>query len=595
MRRNPYRIVAALLVAAFIAAPPARARDLVPPNDNFAAATVVDEFPYGAVRDLALATIEPGEPTCFAAAGTVWYRIEAAEAGEVGVWATWWNEVALRLFEGETLSALQPVGPCDQAVRFDPQPGRTYYLQASFNPRVGVGVPRDTVEISFDRLGAVTGTVVDDAGVPAPGVCVRTYGNVEQPFTYETRTRADGTYDLQALLPGRYTVGFGCYDGLYEGEYWRDQADRGDPILVRRGATTTGIDASLARIAGITGTYRDPSGNALPWTGCAIAYDAATGVYNGEAWVGESGTYALRLNPGTYKVSFGCDSDSGGQWYDRASSFEDAATVTVAAKQITSAIDGWRTAWVSPPGDSMLTAIPIESLPFAAEGRFADARNPGDEPDLCGNYYGSGLWLRYTAPDERALVVTVDDALPAYAVWTDGGSGYQRLSCTNGDDGTSSGSFVPEAGRTYLIQVGTVENRTARITADAAVGSQPATFTASIPCGIVCDYDPRSVCGDNASPLPGTYDDLVVTVPMTVDGGSPTHLIADAAPALDRDVFVCRTTGPAPEAMAWATNGHGLHDTVAVPVVPGDRYVVRVFNWADAQPATGSISYLVQR
>src|SRR5437667_7504392 len=64
-----------LLAAAMIALPETAAAE-PPPNDHFAAATVISSLPFGDSADLTEATGEPGDPqSCANLTQTVWYSI----------------------------------------------------------------------------------------------------------------------------------------------------------------------------------------------------------------------------------------------------------------------------------------------------------------------------------------------------------------------------------------------------------------------------------------------------------------------------------------------------------------------------------------
>ena len=57
-----------------------------PANDAFADAATVAAMPFSTVADLTETTTEPGEPfPCSPIEGTVWYRIDAAEASTLGI------------------------------------------------------------------------------------------------------------------------------------------------------------------------------------------------------------------------------------------------------------------------------------------------------------------------------------------------------------------------------------------------------------------------------------------------------------------------------------------------------------------------------
>lgn len=603
MRRNPVRIVAALLLAALVAAPPARARDLIPPNDNFADATVVDELPYTSVRDLGLATREPKEPLCGLVGGSIWYRYDAIAATELGVWLRWDSSAVVAVYEGTQLGALASVSGCEESARFTTVPGTTYYVQVSFRLPYLPSIPHDNAVITVSALGAIEGVVRDDLGVPAAGVCVHAWP-LEAGYdwgAYGIRTDADGRYRVPRLAPGRYAVEFGCYEDLYEREAWNDRTEGWDSVTVPGGQTVAGIDAELIRRSGIRGTFFDDGGNPIAYGGCPIAYDAATGGIVADSYADENGRYLMPIRPGTYKVFFSCTYARSARWYPAAETFEDAAEITVAAREVVSGIDARLPAWTQPPGDTIETAIEIDALPFAVNGKFGDARYEEQDRAMCDGYDHASLWLRYTAASDEPLVVSIDDEVPLYSIWLVTSAGMDRISCTDDNDGLRSAAFTPEPGGTYLIQVATWNRRTARITADTATGPAEHVFSAAVPCASACPYSPRSVCQSSSGAPPGSWDDVDVTVPGTVEGRVPAYMVVDLAPGIDRDVFICDTQG---RFVAQGANTLtqdcsampiGCRETIAVGVQPGQQYVIRVYNWSDVQPAPGTILFVVQR
>lgn len=588
MRRIPPRIVAALLIAVFVAGPPAAARDLIPPNDNLSAATVVDELPYRSVRDLALTTREPDEPVCtLTPAGTIWYRYQSDTAKNV--WASVdYGPARVAVYTGSTFEDLSRVAECAAGVRFRAEPGLNYYIQVSWQVPFST-LPDDHVVVAFDESGAIEGRLRDELGDPAGDVCVIVsahadgYGSV---FPDEIRTAADGTYRVSHLPAGEYHVSFGCFGGRYGHETI-------ESVRVRSGRVTAGVDATLALFAAISGSVRDEEGNLITNGLCAVAHDAVTGLVAGEVTT-YTGHYTIPVFAGSYKLTIGCSPAYSSSWYDSRGSFEEADVITVGEHEERSGIDMTLAPWVSPPGDTPETAIDISTVPFSVIGNFADARDDESDWAMCNDYVGPSLWFRFAPAHDAELVVSLDDRAPGFGVWTQGPAGWQQTSCTDYPDGRRSMVVVAQAGQSYLIRVAGLERRNARVSADTTTAVELVTYSAAVPCYPGCDFDPRSVCGDEPVSPPGSWDDRSVTVPAMVDGAVPTHLVAAVGPAVDRDLFICRASGP-DRFVAMAASGAMQIEAAAVPVVPGERYTIRVFNWADVFPSPGSISYVVQR
>lgn len=125
------------------------------------------------------------------------------------------------------------------------------------------------------------------------------------------------------------------------------------------------------------------------------------------------------------------------------------------------------------------------------------------------------------------------------------------------------------------------------------------------PCTAVCPYWTDSSTGTQwdtaclANPLtvPGSYHDVPLLVPFVDGNVMPTVLFWGLMPALDYDGVVCyadasgRPTGKAAGHSANEIDNCccpisllGCSEEVAIPVKPGERYVLRAFSWADPFP-----------
>lgn len=206
--------------------------------------------------------------------------------------------------------------------------------------------------------GAIAGIVTNEAGEPLESICVYAYRG--DYWSTEDTTDENGAFVLDWLL-GAYDVLFrDCdYPRTYAAEWYDDAATReaATPVEVTAGQTTT-ANAVLAVGGTVTGTVTDMDGAAISDL-CVLA----TGP-DGDAWstTDADGTYSLGgFSTGTTSVQFGCDypwyyvtpvgatassvqtpaaaENYVTEWYDDASSQEDATPVAVAVGLETAGID----------------------------------------------------------------------------------------------------------------------------------------------------------------------------------------------------------------------------------------------------------------
>lgn len=131
------------------------------------------------------------------------------------------------------------------------------------------------------------------------------------------------------------------------------------------------------------------------------------------------------------------------------------------------------------------------------------------------------------------------------------------------------------------------------------------TFNAPVACSVVCAYwQGPAAAGFNecTNPFPeGSYDQLTVTAPLGAN-----LLKFEIFPVVDYDSFICRAnngvtlaTG-ANQGVDNCDNLFGPNNPVSIgcyeksvtPVVPGTRYLLRVYNWSDATPTQAQYTFL---
>jgi hypothetical protein len=158
--------------------------------------------------------------------------------------------------------------------------------------------------------GVISGVVTSSSGGPASNVRVRAFapdGSEPTELQNTVLTTVTGFYRIERLTAATYRVKFDP-SSVYLGEWWDDAATMADadPVAVTAGATTSGIDAVLARRPG-TG----PDVPAAPATVLATAGQASATV----SWSRVAGThgpitgYRVTASPGGATQTFAPDAD----------------------------------------------------------------------------------------------------------------------------------------------------------------------------------------------------------------------------------------------------------------------------------------------
>lgn len=190
------------------------------------------------------------------------------------------------------------------------------YLDQFYNGKASL-TTADTVSVSVDQVthlaraelaasGTISGRVTDEeTGAPLGNASVTVYNAATWSYVRSAFTGSDGTYTAHGLATGSYFVRF-TPSGLNASEFYdgKDQA-HADQIAVTAGQATNGIDATLSRGGGISGTVTDSQTHAPAGGMLVSAYSTASGAYVSGTLTSADGTYRIPgLANGEYLVRF---------------------------------------------------------------------------------------------------------------------------------------------------------------------------------------------------------------------------------------------------------------------------------------------------
>ena len=222
-------------------------------------------------------------------------------------------------------------------------PGGTGSYWSAVAVSVTAGAATSSIDAVMGPGGSIAGTVTDSSGTGIAGVCVYAYATAGG-FGGSAETSSSGSYTIEGLATGSYTVGFsGCAGAsAYATAYYSTGGATSSyfgasAVPVTAGSTVSGISAQLSVAGTISGTVTDTSGNPIAGI-CANAW-SVQGPFMGSSPTSTTGTYTISgLATGSYYVGFSSctnSSDYVTQYYDStpngATAYAAATAVSVTA------------------------------------------------------------------------------------------------------------------------------------------------------------------------------------------------------------------------------------------------------------------------
>ena len=288
---------------------------------------------------------------------------------------------------------------------------------------ITAGVTKTGVDATLAAGGAISGRVTDSSSDGLANVEVDVDSTASGGYEATATTDANGDYTVTGLPAGTQTLCFDaaqatggsstggyvdqCYHDVSWNGYENEVVAGANAVTVTASATTSGIDATLASSAAITGTVTDASSD--PLSNVEVEVLTSSGGTAGYAFTGFDGTYSVKgLSSGTYDVCFASTYASGGasttgyqnQCYNNVSwdgNFEDvsgATTVAVTAGSTKSGIN------------DALAAAPTAAISGTVTDSTSDPLTSVDVEVLTSG--GAEVASAFTAPDGTYTVTGLE-------------------------------------------------------------------------------------------------------------------------------------------------------------------------------------------
>jgi 5-hydroxyisourate hydrolase-like protein (transthyretin family) len=213
---------------------------------------------------------------------------------------------------------------------------------------VTAGTTITGINASLAIASRISGRVTGPGGTTSlEDINVYAYRWTGSDWDYQSNANTDGNgnYSVGGLPAGTYRIEFQSWDNIYAGEYYNNAPtlDSATDIVVATQTTVTGIDASLANAARISGRVTGPNGtNVLKYISVsAYRWTGGQWDYQSSASTDDNGNYSVGgLSAGTYRIEFQSGSgEYAREYYNNALTLDAATDIIVSAETTITGID----------------------------------------------------------------------------------------------------------------------------------------------------------------------------------------------------------------------------------------------------------------
>jgi hypothetical protein len=203
--------------------------------------------------------------------------------------------------------------------------------------------PVTGVDAEMEPFGRIEGAVREDgSGIPVDDTRVCAWEFDGSGYGRCAWTDASGGYVIADVPPDEYVVEFWPRSSNHLWQYYdhKERREEADPVLVGLSEVVTGVDADVLPAAGVEGVVRRADNNA-PFAELFVHFWPLDKETFWPARPNEDGSFSIvGMPPGDYKVEFlPYSSKWETQFWDDKASWEEAATLSLTAGNITTGID----------------------------------------------------------------------------------------------------------------------------------------------------------------------------------------------------------------------------------------------------------------